>query len=408
MGFRRFTYVIGIIILFLLAIYFNTPAGFAILAAGILLIPVSGIFSLPLRHRVKVTLEVAEVKEKSLVVRVHAENKSIFPVSLLKGTLYTRNTLTGEEKGLPLSFTINGHGAENCSCAIKVANCGKYRCSIRNMGCYDMLSFFHFRLEDTEEAFALILPDMFPVEVAVRMNAANEDVPEYEMTTKGSDLTEVFGLKEYQPGDKLHAIHWKASSKFDTLVVKEGSKSMEQSVYLIWNPGKNALSPEEKNALAEVYVSVACNLIEQKVPLYLGFYEENLGWQEEEVHVEEDLLAVLGRILENEPKENSLPVTNRHMVIVTAENQEAEGDMPQNMAQGILPIRTFLLLLPKENQEAGQILFGRVDRIQKSGQISFGGVDRIQKSEQLASEGTDRIYGFHVEEKEQELWQVEI
>ena len=50
--------------------------------------------------------------------------------------------------------------------------------------------------------------------------------------------------------------------------------------------------------------------------------------------------------------------------------------------------------LSKENQEAGQILSGGAGRIQKSGQI--------------ASEGTDRIYGFHVEEKEQELWQLEI
>ena len=394
MGFRRFTYVIGIIILFLLAIYFNTPAGFAILAADILLIPISGLFLLPLRHKVEVTLEVTEVKEKSLAVEIAVENKSIFPLSFFRGILYTRNTLTGEEKEMPLSFTVNGRGTEKCQCTIHVANCGKYRCSIKNAACYDMLSFFHFRLADTKETATLILPDMFPMAVTVRMNAANEDIPEYEMTTKGADLSEVFGLKEYQPGNKLHAIHWKASSKFDTLVVKEGSKSMEQSVYLIWNPGKNALSPEEKNALAEVYVSVACNLIEQKVPLYLGFYEENLGWQEEEVHVEEDLLAVLGRILEHEPKENSLPVTNRHMVIVTAEDQEAERNMPQNMVQGILPIRTFLLLLSKENQEAGQILSGGAGRIQKSGQI--------------ASEGTDRIYGFHVEEKEQELWQLEI
>ena len=40
---------------------------------------------------------------------------------------------------------------------------------------------------------------------------------------KGNDPSEIFDIREYVPGDDIRSIHWKLSSKTDTLILKEAS-----------------------------------------------------------------------------------------------------------------------------------------------------------------------------------------
>ena len=45
-----------------------------------------------------------------------------------------------------------------------------------------------------------------------------------ESKKKGYDFSEVTGIREYIPGDKLQNIHWKLSAKKDILMVRTMQK----------------------------------------------------------------------------------------------------------------------------------------------------------------------------------------
>lgn len=50
------------------------------------------------------------------------------------------------------------------------------------------------------------------------------------LSKKGYDATEVFELREYQPGDSIRTIHWKLSEKFDTVLVREPSDTSSYDI----------------------------------------------------------------------------------------------------------------------------------------------------------------------------------
>src|SRR5699024_12483768 len=43
----------------------------------------------------------------------------------------------------------------------------------------------------------------------------------YEINNRGTDGLEMFGIKKYSHEDNLNHVHWKLTSKFDELIVKE-------------------------------------------------------------------------------------------------------------------------------------------------------------------------------------------
>ena len=57
------------------------------------------------------------------------------------------------------------------------------------------------------------------------------------MSKRGYDATEVFDLREYQPGDSIRSIHWKLSEKFDTVLVREASDTSNYDILILFDAG---------------------------------------------------------------------------------------------------------------------------------------------------------------------------
>lgn len=58
-----------------------------------------------------------------------------------------------------------------------------------------------------------------------------------ELNKKGSDLTEIYDMREYTPGDDIRLVHWKLTSKFDKMILKEGSKSVVYDTMIVFDLG---------------------------------------------------------------------------------------------------------------------------------------------------------------------------
>lgn len=55
----------------------------------------------------------------------------------------------------------------------------------------------------------------------------------YSEKERGMDVSEVFDIREYEPGDEIRAIHWKLSAKQETPVLREFSQPLNYSVILL-------------------------------------------------------------------------------------------------------------------------------------------------------------------------------
>lgn len=68
---------------------------------------------------------------------------------------------------------------------------------------------------------------------------------------KGSDASEVFDLRTYQPGDDIHTIHWKLSQKTDELLVREPADSPRFDTLVLMDIGRfDHMIPQDPKQLS--------------------------------------------------------------------------------------------------------------------------------------------------------------
>ena len=79
----------------------------------------------------------------------------------------------------------------------------------------------YVRYEERLSIMPKITPVMIEVGLASRYFQGEAEV--YDDKTGGDDVSEVFQIRSFQPGDKIQNIHWKLSAKEDELMVRENS-----------------------------------------------------------------------------------------------------------------------------------------------------------------------------------------
>ena len=109
-------------------------------------------------------------------------------------------------------------------------------------------------------------------EAAVHMEKAIEttgDGRRYSTDKPGQDVSEVFALREYAPGDEVRKIHWKLSSKIDKMMVRDFSLPFNYSVFLLMELTRG--KEDAVDAVVELYLSLSRALLE-------GGINHNLAW----------------------------------------------------------------------------------------------------------------------------------
>ena len=87
----------------------------------------------------------------------------------------------------------------------------------------------------------------------------------------GRDVSEVFDMREYVPGDDIRTIHWKLSSKTDKTVVREFSKPLNYSVTILAD--FLAAPPEAVETCAVCVANVSKGLLDNGIMHTLIFYD---------------------------------------------------------------------------------------------------------------------------------------
>ena len=119
----------------------------------------------------------------------------------------------------------------------------------------DPLGFFRFRRKGANGEIGLVLPRF--TSLASRPQARELEAS-VSAPRAGSGM-ELFGVREYRPGDPLRRIHWRSSARLGALVVREYEPPGVQTVGIFCDP--NPPSHEVADQVARLAASEAWDCI---------------------------------------------------------------------------------------------------------------------------------------------------
>ncbi len=98
--------------------------------------------------------------------------------------------------------------------------------------CGDPLGFFKFKRKGADGEVGLVLPRFTSLSAQPRARELEASVS----APRAGSGTEVFGVREYRPGDPLRRIHWRSSARLGELVVREYEPPGVQTVGILCDP----------------------------------------------------------------------------------------------------------------------------------------------------------------------------
>ena len=256
-------------------------------------------------------------KRARISLEIMVENTSKW-LPLNKGVIYLEyeNPFSGEKGSERLYFSVDCGSKEVRDFEIEVESVGNVSIIIRKIRIYDYLGMFWATLlKKREMSGTLVLPvtkEIFLKKESLISENSGEG-GEYSPYKKGDDPSEIFGIREYKDGDKVQQIHWKLSMKKQTLMVKEYSLLLAETVVIMVDFSSSStgeMHQKEMECLVQQIYSVSMALLEQELTQRFLWYDiEEESVVEETVTKEEELFWVFQKMFKNPAKKYTTPLS---------------------------------------------------------------------------------------------------
>lgn len=156
---------------------------------------------------------------------VQIDNRSIFSCAHAQMTFEYRSSLTDTTRELTMIVPVMGRNSQRLRLTFHTVTCGVMQLTLKKIVIFDGMRLFKRTLRFEKQDTVIVMPEptvMIPTEWPP-VPQPDADTAEYSKTKSGDDPSEIFDLHLYREGDLISRIHWKLSSKLDTLMVKEYS-----------------------------------------------------------------------------------------------------------------------------------------------------------------------------------------
>lgn len=251
--------------LLLTVLWTGSAAALAGLAALIVFLLTAGVLSAVQARRLtlRLTLPPSAAKNDEIHGTLTLAGSTFFPIGCVDCTLELINELTGERDTLRLTAAPG-----RTAFSFRALHCGQIRVRLRRAVLTGLTGLCRSRVKTDAAAQLTVLPDTFAAEVFLQIDPSQSEDSDDAPERRGSDLSEPYALREYQPGDKLNRLHWKLTGKLDRLIVREGSEPVSRSLLILWDKGGSA---EALDAQAEALFSVCQALAQEGLRFTLGW-----------------------------------------------------------------------------------------------------------------------------------------
>lgn len=287
-------------------------------------------------------------KNKDFAVQLVVNNRSIFPIGKAEAHIVYYNVFSNQTSAFDLYLPIQPRNSQRITFQLKSKFCGIIKIKTSYLNIYDPLRIFKFKTGKNINTEVVIMPEGHEVSGIVHYSdRVNEESDMFSEYRSGDDPSEVFDLREYNPGDKLNRIHWKLSSKKDDFIVKEYSLPIDVpcSLFLDLKCYKdNDLTLPVFDTLIETFLSISQFLLDNERVHSVTFYNAAQDrFAEQDINDSSDLSAVIRNIItsindnmfSHSPKQyflenNSLSFAS-FMYISSFADQSILGDIDENV-----------------------------------------------------------------------------
>ena len=209
----------------------------------------------------------------------------LLPAAKVRYRVRCRNTFAGYAR----NFWWNGVGLmRGMQCMEKrvvLSHVGSYEYELVKVRIYDLTGLFYVHKKIKRFADIQVLPelDAVAVQVSERVRRYFGEAENYDDFQPGTDVSQIFDVREYRPGDRLQRIHWKLSAKSDGLLVREDSQPLACAVVFLLDmlpqmAGKGRHMRRSREAYAETFLTIAADLVYSMMDAGCPHY---VAWQEE-------------------------------------------------------------------------------------------------------------------------------
>jgi hypothetical protein len=219
-------------------------------------------------------------------IQLVVENTGFLPVGRAVASILCTSQITGAETPIALSFPIPAKNVTIVEFKITVPHCGMTNLKLQWVHFVDAIHLFGGKVRMHPEVQVMTLPigkdmDIMP---EVPGSATDEESNLYSKRKAGDDPSEVYRIREYQPGDLQKRIHWKLSCRTDTVWVKEYSYPLQQRAAVMIDYSMSDLSRMEcMDTMLETAYTIATTFLKQDIPVALYWYDaeaQQLVWNE--------------------------------------------------------------------------------------------------------------------------------
>ena len=188
--------------------------------------------SLPSMIDLKIRLHAQPYITKKTAGRliIRFESTRFLPLSKVKIWIEIENRFAGEV--YRERYVFRSLGNNSMEIPLHTELCGQLYCKVTRLECRDILGLFAIRKKNPALIKCAVVPPAIPPENTVNfdalLNAQAFFKPKY-----GGGYSEEHELREYRPGDTANSIHWKLSSKTDTVIVREPLEQENNEIYLV-------------------------------------------------------------------------------------------------------------------------------------------------------------------------------
>ncbi len=253
-----------------LAVYLfeNRGATLAVLLASLLVPALSLAAALLAAGRCRGELQLPESATRGETVTCRLRVLGPALPAVVSGHMVCVNGLTGEEQ----SLAVSSHGGGTVSFRIRLHHCG----TVHIRGELQVRDWFGLWVSPPlpcEEMRLRVEPVLFdPLVVLTATESSQMEGERYSSTRPGADPSEMFGIREYRPGDPIRQIHWKLSMKTEETMLREmGAPVVDRLLLLLDIARPGVLGPQVSDACAQVFLSISRRLAEEGVLHTLGW-----------------------------------------------------------------------------------------------------------------------------------------
>lgn len=178
-------------------------------------------------------------KNEELPLLLKVKSKAVFMTCRVRVKMVVRNELLPEAETETILFISAGREEQTVEQSLTSKYCGKLDIRIKELRTYDYLGLFSFRRKTNDRLrhTVFVFPALYPLRAmdADSKIAVNISGNESSQGKAGDDPSEIFDIRDYKSGDYLTRIHWKLSSKYGRLMVKDYAYTATDDVLLLLN-----------------------------------------------------------------------------------------------------------------------------------------------------------------------------